>query len=282
MSGRLVGEVMDNVDGLRARGLSQRAVTALLVIAEGCRDDRLGRVSRARVAAVLGASERTASKALAELKDSGVVVVLERGNRRAGASSVLTLYRLQGLGAGPDPARVDVPDPDETPSGGPGLDGNPEVPVDDHRREAWSSRRRPVDNSHDENTGVPVDNRSRGSFGPIDGNPEVPATRRPVNTSRGYVTGERYVDDVPPVPPSRRCTIHHNATHVPACGACADARRAFEVWESANLGRLRTEAAARRSAVDACGRCDEYGWELGHDNLAVKCAHRPTLRVVGQ
>ncbi|MFI2216556.1 hypothetical protein ACH47B_06690 [Rhodococcus sp. NPDC019627] len=274
---------MDNAVELRAGGVTPRGFLALLTIAEACRDNRVGRVSRVRLAAVLGASERTASRAVSDLVSAGVVELVAKGNKGV-AGGVSNTYRIVRFG--PDGARDDVDGEDfgavdngndGTPTcpvepvdnfGVDGNDGTPKCPVDS------------VDNSGDNETG----HVSTGHIGPIDGTPRVSPVPYPVKESRGYVSRERYVGAVPDVPPSKRCTIHHDATNVPACGACADARRAWEAWEADHVERLRLQALERRNAVMACGWCDDYGWAFDTDRSAtnVRCNHRPALRVVGE
>lgn len=276
---------MDNADALRAAGVTQRGFLALLTIAEGCRDNRVGRVPRTRLASVLGASERTASRAVADLVAVGVVELVAKGNRGVGGG-VSNTYRIASFD--PDHVRDSVDDEDSGAVDN-SNDGTPECPVD------------PVDNSVDDgNDGTPecpvdsVDNPvdgssghvservSTGHIGPIDGTPWVSRVPYPVkDSSRGYVSTEGYDADAPAVPPSKRCTIHHDATDVPPCGACADARRAWESWNAAHLARLAAAAGVRRSAVRDCGRCDSEGWlDLGES--VARCDHRPLLRVVGQ
>lgn len=95
------------------------------------------------------------------------------------------------------------------------------------------------------------------------------------NSKRGYVTGERHLAGVPELgnPPSPRCPNHATAPSPPACGACADARRARGDWDIA-------EAAAKAAAIDECTICGEYGYRLGDDGLAADTAIRCTLQPV--
>lgn len=81
MSGRLVGEVIDNARRLKAAGLSDRGLTALIVIAESCREDtRQGRVWLPRVAGLLGDKDnRTATRALADVRAAGLAKIIEPG-----------------------------------------------------------------------------------------------------------------------------------------------------------------------------------------------------------
>ena len=99
MAGPLVGAVMDAADELAADGLTRNGFSALLTIAEGCRDGtREGRVARRRIASVARCSERSASRAIAELVERGLIAIVERGHRLRrddGVRGVTTLYRLQ-------------------------------------------------------------------------------------------------------------------------------------------------------------------------------------------
>ncbi|AVP42296.1 hypothetical protein SEA_FENRY_70 [Gordonia phage Fenry] len=79
----------------------------------------------------------------------------------------------------------------------------------------------------------------------------------------GYVP-ERASDD----PPTPRCPKHIDVENPPACGACADARRTRETWDTEQAQRRaeseRAErlaaAEAARAAIDDCGICDENGY----------------------
>lgn len=68
------------------------------------------------------------------------------------------------------------------------------------------------------------------------------------------------------------CPRHPHGTQQP-CGACADARRRYELTENR---RTENEIATRRRAREvreACMFCDEQGWLLGSDPV-VKCIHQ--------
>lgn len=100
MSGRLVGEVYDHKRRIHAAGVSATALHALGAIAEGCRDDRVGSTPLSRIAdAVLG-SERTATRALAELQRAQLVRVVRRGGGR-GRSKKCAVYRMADLNQWP-------------------------------------------------------------------------------------------------------------------------------------------------------------------------------------
>ncbi len=100
MSGRLVGEVYDHARRLGAAGVTRNAITALAVVAEGCRDNRIGRAPLDRVADALLSSERTATRALTELRDRGLVHVVQRGGGRS-RPGVRTVYRMVDLARWP-------------------------------------------------------------------------------------------------------------------------------------------------------------------------------------
>lgn len=98
----------------------------------------------------------------------------------------------------------------------------------------------------------------------------------------GYVTGERHQgathDSNGPRPPDR-CPKHTRSADPPPCGACGDARRSAEAWDTAT----RTAAAERNQraaqARAACPRCDEHGWRIDHDGQPIepaqRCDHTP-------
>lgn len=77
-------------------------------------------------------------------------------------------------------------------------------------------------------------------------------------------------------PDPRRCPEHQHLAPgaVPACGQCADARRAYEAQTESEA---ETAAQARRRAIDACDLCDDNGmrYEAGE---AWRCDHNPETR----
>ncbi len=94
MSGQLVGEVNRAGRRLRTAGVPRLAARALSVVAECCRDNRLGPVPLEYLAGAMeGGSERSASRALSKLRDLGLIAVVRRGGGR-GHSGRPAVYRL--------------------------------------------------------------------------------------------------------------------------------------------------------------------------------------------
>lgn len=104
-------------------------------------------------------------------------------------------------------------------------------------------------------------------------NPGATPAPSPTPTSylqKGYVTGERHqrsaLDSNGPF--SHRCPKHRNDPKPPACGACADARRADE-----NLTAALASVAKRMR--DDCPDCDDNGLTETANGMR-RCTH-PTL-----
>ncbi|QDH93211.1 hypothetical protein SEA_ZIPP_57 [Gordonia phage Zipp] len=64
------------------------------------------------------------------------------------------------------------------------------------------------------------------------------------------------------------------------CAACRDARLAHEAWTdrttAAALAERLAATTARRAAINACTRCDEFGWQLDHTGQPTDPARRCT------
>lgn len=100
MSGQLVGEVLDAAEAGHLDGLSHAAFCALLAIAERCHHiSRQGTVRRARIQAAIHTHNgyRTASRAIRELKDAGLIQIVKRGYKSHGRTAA-PIYELLELG----------------------------------------------------------------------------------------------------------------------------------------------------------------------------------------
>ncbi|AHC28021.1 hypothetical protein TS71_23035 [Mycolicibacterium neoaurum] len=97
MSGQLVGEVIAASDSLRARGLSERGFHALIAIAEKAgTESRQGSVRWDHIRAVLyGASQRTAERAIADLKNAGLIRVVRVGFNNNHGRAAAPIYEIQ-------------------------------------------------------------------------------------------------------------------------------------------------------------------------------------------
>jgi hypothetical protein len=109
MSGQLVGEVLDAAEAGQLDKLSRPAFSALLAIAERCHHfSRRGSVSRSRIKAAIhaGNSDRTADRAVRELKDAGLIQVVKRGYESHGEGHA-NIYELCMLAP---PKMAEAPD----------------------------------------------------------------------------------------------------------------------------------------------------------------------------
>lgn len=115
-------------------------------------------------------------------------------------------------------------------------------------------------------------------------------TRPDPNNSKG---GENSQAADPDVPPPRRCSTHQNwptdAT-IPACGPCADARRAHTDWTRRHsnsqadnhdhrldaqqrAAKARAERHLRAVNGEACPHCQDTGLTLDDNGTAITCNH---------
>lgn len=261
---------MDNAQRLRDRGLSQRALMALTVIAEGCREpSREGHVARARIAAVLGATERTATRALQELVQAGIVVVVEGPRRRARSfdpvtgetveKGVATLYRIELL-----KSLSEAQESDESPD-------SEDTRASSQSEAGTTNLMEPGDKSE--------------FLGRL---PDVPLPlENPVSDSRG---SRAQAGALAGGAPSRYCFEHPDGTAKP-CGACASAREQREAWTrrranevaAAQAAARLTAADARRRRIAACVMCDSSGYRMGgicsHDLSQDEVNRRGAARV---
>jgi hypothetical protein len=85
----------------------------------------------------------------------------------------------------------------------------------------------------------------------------------------GSVSGSgRPPDALTASPPPPRCPDHLNDPDPPRCGRCADARKAREAWDQAQLradaerrsAEARAHAETSRLAIAACHTCDDRGY----------------------
>ncbi len=275
MAGQLHDEVLTYARWLRAAGLSRNAIDALSVIAEGCRLDgprgpRTGSVARGRIADKLCATERTADRALRELRDHGLVTVVQRAGGR-GRSGLVAVYQMASLRAwfSADPCDTDVshpsPDPTESvrhPDVAPMAPGDP-------------ARADPCDKS----------GQSMRHLGVA---PPVVPVRTPGGTTEA--TTRPHADptpppDHPPAPasgrpgaPGARSRCGRPDCRAPRpCGACGRARRADQAAEQRAAAEVRNRQAQdrarqleeRRVALATCpNACDDGylpgGWVCDH------------------
>lgn len=104
-----------------------------------------------------------------------------------------------------------------------------------------------------------------------DASPSVAPTHDPTPTTAppDHRAAE---ESAQPSPPPRRCLSHIDTDTPPACGPCADARRAREAWNREHAQRQAEQAkqqhaadraaasAVRAAAIGACRLCDADGY----------------------
>jgi len=94
MSGKLVGEVLDAIESGAIGLVPPNQRWALVAIAEKCHTNtRQGSVRFDRIKAVVGKSTRTTRRALAELKDAGLIRVVKPGFKAHG-KAMSPIYEL--------------------------------------------------------------------------------------------------------------------------------------------------------------------------------------------
>ncbi|URC17674.1 hypothetical protein SEA_TARDUS_58 [Gordonia phage Tardus] len=82
--------------------------------------------------------------------------------------------------------------------------------------------------------------------------------------------------------PASRCPRHRTRIGRidEPCAPCRDARLAHEAWTdrttAAALAERLAATTARRTAINACTRCDEFGWQLDHTGQPTDPARRCT------
>ena len=123
----------------------------------------------------------------------------------------------------------------------------------------------------------------RRSPGPTRPDPTRPGPKEEGVTGGGSVTASRAGAQDPPseIPPEwvvdprrARCAVHAGMDNPPACGACADARRAAEGARSRQADAERDAARERRETRDACDLCDPNGLVRVGGRLT-RCPHDP-------
>ncbi|SRX93581.1 hypothetical protein MSP7336_01820 [Mycobacterium shimoidei] len=126
------------------------------------------------------------------------------------------------------------------------------------RKANWrASQRESQPTSHPESRrDTQRDERRTPGTNPTQPNP----TRISVVTSGGELTQ---------VAPPPFCPRHPNGTEKP-CGACADARRAFQAWETDRAEAMAKARADFWADVRACPNCDDNG-QVDHGNAVSRC-----------
>lgn len=112
--------------------------------------------------------------------------------------------------------------------------------------------------------------------GPSTAPPPPPPTPNQEPVTRGALA---LVPDLTPDPePPRRCRTHDrpDAPDVP-CRGCQRAREAHQAWTTRQRSARAETRAGLQAAIDACGRCDDHGWQLDAEGLpaepAIRCGH---------
>jgi hypothetical protein len=269
VSGRLVGEVIAAAPRLYAAGLSRSAVQALAPIAEGCRDEsRTGTCPQARIAEWLDRSVKTAERAVAELIEAGVVVLVQRGGGRARATNRYYLMPLEAWSAAGTPdTQVSVVAARQSPlvapvdernsghsdvgSSGAADAGTPDIQVSEvPDRGERNSRQNAVELPTSLDVCSPVvPVTTPGGSTDVTTGPRVVAAPSPHNAS--------LEENTPPtaVPAESVCGRPDCRAPLP-CGACGRARRAAGAREDLATGQAERAAAAAVRAAEAERRAE--------------------------
>ena len=267
MSGKLVGLVLDAAESGQLDGLSRPAFHALIAIAERCLDGtQQGYAHSSRIQAAIrtGNSPRSVKRAVRELKDCGLVRVVQRGYRIPNGESRSNLYELT-LPAPRKPADVGATHDGPNAVDVGAIQGGPSV------ADVGATLDGPNDGDVGAkyvHVGAKYVHVGATQDGPLDGIVD------------GIVDGGRRAcaaADLPPPPhlipePNRYCPKHPYGTN-DKCGDCGTARVANQQWAIKRDQHSRSIAQLLRQAIDACNRCDDQAWHLGPDGGAtnIKC-----------
>lgn len=236
--------------------MSKRALDALLVITEAARDDRRGSADQARIAGFVDGSRRTVSRAVTELVDRGLVVVLRKGGsmpvdgsgqRRRFATKYYVVPVVEWLGGPPTHATQGGARTSPT---GATQDGAGTAPPHRPTRATMDGASRAAP----EGLHAPFEGPTRATQ---DG--ALPVVL-PVSTSGGttdVTTGPRTHEPAPtPTAPGSE-TLSESLCHRPDCPAprpcrwCGEARRASQAREASPADRspasVRFESATLRN-----------------------------------
>ena len=286
MSGKIVGEVLDASARLKESGLPERAYHALVAIAEKCHTDtRQGSVRWDHIRAGLyGSSKRTAERAVAELKNAGLVTVVRVGfnnNRGRACAPIYAISTLtdtdtamtQSVGSDTDRAMTDTGGTDTakpvTDTAKPGTDTDTQVSY--------------LTVLYDGST----DGRERAA--------DADASHSLLISDDETIIDAELVDDEPDDPePPLFCSEHMPFGTGDKCAGCKVARKHWERWGERNQAVLMaqlmanlndhpgpTTAEKRRAAIDDCDRCDATGRYqfTNHRGIEVPttCDHNPAV-----
>jgi hypothetical protein len=242
MSGELVGEVFDAAEAGRLEGLSRPAFAVLLAIAERCHHvSRQGtvRIDRMRAAIYAGNSERTARRAIRELKDAGLIRVVKRGYKAPNGEAKSSMYEMAELA----PSKVAEASDELVPS-----------KVAETRDQA---------SAKPEQASAKSDQASATQGGALNG---------PID---GPVDGGACATDAPNVPagpePNPYCSTHMPDGTTAPCVRCGTARRNLNGWRDRRDETIR----ARDEATRLCRLCDDRGYIGLRAGLFTNCPHDP-------
>lgn len=224
VSGALVGEVLDAAAGLRARGLSERGFHALIAIAEKAdTNTRQGSVRWDHIRSGLyGASQRTAERAVQDLKAAGLIRVVRPGFNNNHGRAAAPIYEIRPRS---DSATQVTPSP-----------------LTDSAIQVAESAGGDTDKS--EGRYRQNGDRYRHLSGVLDGSIDGP------------IDEESATDNQP------RCNRHADAHRYPippACADCAQVRLQRDKLEEAAADIERARRAQIRQAIDSCPDCDGFG-----------------------
>lgn len=257
MSGKLVGQVLDAAEAGQLRHLSRAAFHALIAIAERCTHDTLqgyAHNSRIQAAIYTGNSKRSVLRAVRELKDAGLIRVVERGYRIPNGASRSNRYEV-----------TLPPPPVSTADVGATQDGTSAAPVgatQDGSNDADVGATQGGANDADVGAKYGHVCAKYGHVGAIQGgtlNGSIDGSFD--GGRRGCAAAE--LPPPPPVPtePPLYCPKHPGGT-TDKCGPCGTQKQARKQWAIDCDERNGALVEAVRQAVADCTDCDELAWHL--------------------
>lgn len=218
---------------------AQKVVVLALADYADYQDGTNAHPGEVRLAEECGLTARAVRSALAAAQAAGLIAKTAPANVRAGRAAVYRLVLTNGMTGTAVPV-VDA------------ITGTA-VPVD-----------KPVTG-----TAVPVDNFITGTATtPSPERPFLPPSKHLPNTGVSPKPGtspEPPITDTHQRPRSRFCADHPRG-YAGSCGPCANARTAFNAWQTADDDAAAERAAVddlerrrRRRLIDRCQDCDEHG-----------------------
>lgn len=234
MNGQLVGEVLDAIEDGRLTGLSGVDKWALIIIAEKCHSvTRQGSVRIDRIAAVTGAVRRTVQRSMVRLKERDLVRVVKRGYvSPKTGEGHANVYELLPIRANQAATQACDTQGDTC-----------------------------IDREHVTNTPKHVTNRPK-RVTPMDVTHD--------GLSDGLSDGGAHAQAHDAA--ALRCPKHPDGNSEEPCRDCMRVRHHQEQQQRNASEERRRLGRERRTAIDGCGLCDEFGWLRDIEPLR-RCTH---------